>query len=167
MVKAGSAQRSGQLSAEAFAILMEEWKLCEAGIARFDTLSFQVRGWAISLVVALVAAAVTLRSPGIAWTGVMGALFFWWIEAMHKNYQSIYIGRVDAIQRVLRQHLERAVGEADIAGPMIARCFSGAWERPLWMNVVEALHTAFRVNVCATYLSLMAICSAFALIAAS
>ena len=164
MARAGPSRRKRKLSDEAFATLIEEWKICEAGIARYDSLLFQVRGWAISLVVAILAAAVTLRTPTVAWAGVMVSLLFWWVEAMHDTYQGIYIGRVQAIQRLLKCHVDGTVEGTGFEEPMIAQSFSNSWARPLYRSAGEALWRAFYVNVCATYLSLIVLCAACALL---
>ena len=105
-------------------ILLEEWRHCQAGIARYDGLQFQIRGWAISLVVAIVAATVTLRHPPMALVGVVVALLFWITEAMYDSYQGIFIRRAEEIEGALRS-AARAGDEKDaFKAPLISQYFA-------------------------------------------
>jgi hypothetical protein len=161
------ASAEAKLSKDALSILLEEWKHCEAGIARYDTLQFQVRGWAISLVVALLAATVTLRQPNMALVGIVVSGLFWWIEALHDSYQGIIIRRVRALQRTLQAYTGGGSPLAPLTKPMIAECFSIAWKKPLWRRFGDTLSRAFYINVFVTYLSLIAVCLACYVIAPS
>ena len=105
-------------------ILLEEWRHCQAGIARYDGLQFQIRGWAISLVVALVAATVTLRHPPMALVGVLVALLFWITEAMYDSYQGIFIRRAEQIENALRSCVRGGTEQGVIEAPLISRYFA-------------------------------------------
>lgn len=143
--------------ADALAVLTAEWGHVEAGIGRYDTLQFQVRGWAISLVVAIVAASVTLREPRMALLGIVVAVLFWWIEALHSRIKNILIQRVRRLQEILALYLDGKSELIPFSDPMIAECFSAAWRQPLGERFRRVAWASTRINVFITYLSLVAV----------
>jgi len=76
--------------------------MCEDSIARFDTLHFQIRGWAASAGAGLAAAAFTLNQPGLMIVAACSTATFWLTEALHKTYQDVFLARSRHIQAYLR-----------------------------------------------------------------
>jgi hypothetical protein len=143
--------------AEALTVLLEEWRHIEAGIARYDTLQFQVRGWAISLVVAILAATVTLREPRMALLGILVAILFWWIETLHDSVKSILIKRTRELQWTLTVYLGGGPDLSPLAKPMIAERFEAEWQQRWRDRLPRVLRSSRRMTVFPTYVSLLAV----------
>jgi hypothetical protein len=115
-----------KLSSDELDIYKTEWAHCEQGISRYDTLTFQVRGWAISVTAAMLGAAFTLQRPELALVGTLSILLFWLVEAMHKIYQRIFIDRSYEIQEILQAHIAGEVSDKLRLRLMIAAKFEDA-----------------------------------------
>jgi hypothetical protein len=101
-------------------ILIKEWDICEAGIARFNGLIFRIRSWAITAFSGILVLAVTQREPRLLYAGIVVTLVFWAKEGSTKIYEKVFIRRVFEIQRCLRSE----EGTGHLRTPEIANDFA-------------------------------------------
>src|SRR5437879_3751630 len=86
-------------------VFKAEWSHCETGIARYDTLIFQVRTWAVTVSAAMVAAAFSAHQSYIVLVGAVSPALFLFLDAQNKVFQSIFIWRSNEIQVALREYI--------------------------------------------------------------
>jgi hypothetical protein len=96
---------------------MEEWRLLQSIISRHETIEFQIRGWLLVLLVALVAAlyADRTRLNNAAFGGIGAALvlLFLVMELIVRIPKRLAIRRVALVEAMLR-------GEKEYDGPGIS-----------------------------------------------
>lgn len=122
-----------------------------------------MRGWAITIVAAIVAASVSVRSPLIASIGIPVTLLFWWLEAVHDTYQKVFIDRSHRIQKLMRHHVRGKLHHDGFRPPLLGEMFEARWNishakrwRIVWRH-------ARYPNIWLTYAVLGCMCFAFAL----
>jgi hypothetical protein len=84
-------------------VLLREWDMCEAGIARYDGFLFQIRSWAVTAFSGVIALAVTKGRPEICFLAILIIVAFWISEGSAKVYQYTFICRVREIEAALRK----------------------------------------------------------------
>ena len=57
-------------------------------IGRIDSLFFSIKGWAVSLVSAVAALAITVDRPSLLVLGTAPTLIFWLIDSMYQEHQT-------------------------------------------------------------------------------
>lgn len=134
-------------------VLMKEWEICEQAIARFDSLHFQVRGWAVSAFGILIGVAITANEGTLPILACAVTLAFWLVEANFKSYQLEFIDRTAVIQRALRraQHTE---GSIAIPHPLIANQFE-LRKRNRCRDISQFFKALFQFNVWLPYVLLI------------
>jgi len=70
-------------------------------ISRFDSLSFQIKGWSITAWSALVAFGAREKAPIVILASIPAILTFWTIDAIFKSYQRRHMSRLGAIEKFL------------------------------------------------------------------
>jgi hypothetical protein len=80
---------------------MKEWEQCEGGIARYDTIMFSIRTWAVTVFVAMLGIASTLKNPTLVIITVFPTVLLFLIDAVNKSFQQHFIDRAACIQRYL------------------------------------------------------------------
>jgi hypothetical protein len=111
-------------------LLLHEWTLCDAGLARYDTLAFNIRTWVVTVVGAAFATSLTTDHWRIAAPLVLLlSLACWWTDGLHRTLQDQYMARATEIQIELQKSLEasnqseylrRFMIEREWIGPMFA-----------------------------------------------
>jgi hypothetical protein len=86
-------------------LLLEEWRICDAGIARFDELAFNIRNWVITIFAAGIGAAAAASNALIAGFIVVVVLVCWWNDGVYRTLQHEYLARATDIQEALRESL--------------------------------------------------------------
>jgi hypothetical protein len=98
-------------------ILRDEIGTIHTRIGAFDTLSFQVKGWAATLWAGLVGYAFAQGKPHSIAVSIPLLIAFWILDAFFKSYQQRVRSRMGVIERFLNQ----SAGEP---GPSLDRAFS-------------------------------------------
>lgn len=70
-------------------------------ISRFDNLSFQIKGWAITAWSALVAFGAKEKTVIVILASIPAMITFWTMDAIFKSYQRRHMARVSAIEDFL------------------------------------------------------------------
>ena len=74
---------------EKLCILKQEWDRCHKAVGQYDTIIFQIRTWAVTLVSALLGASVTAKRPAtLAFLAIFPPLFFWIAELINRELKS-------------------------------------------------------------------------------
>jgi hypothetical protein len=138
------------------AVVMKEWDQCETGIARYDTIMFSIRTWAVTISTATVGAAATIKNPNIILISIVPALLFRLIDSVNKSYQSTFTTRVHEIQTYLSSEGFRHDLEAkgiSFRSPVFAPRF----ELGKMGRLREVVGAARRMSVWITYVSILLI----------
>jgi hypothetical protein len=139
-------------------LLMKEWDQCEASIGRFDTMSLTVRGWAVSVFTAVLAAAITIRQPNLVLFSIVPTLLFFVVDALNKSFQGRYVLRVRAIQRYLNsldfQNDLQANELLHFETPTMALEFQRASSATFSRKLLSILHCFGHANVYTVYVSI-------------
>lgn len=140
-----------------FSLATAELAMLQDAIRAYDSLIFQVKGWAITIagVAAGIAAA---QERFVAVLGVFSALGFWVIEAHFKLLQRQFIVRSVTVEAALRQRpLDAAfASEAFLTIPGISHELAQR-NRPGWTRqslYFEHLRSAARPSIAALYLGI-------------
>jgi hypothetical protein len=142
-------------------LLTKEWELCEQAIGRFDTLHFQVRGWAVSAFGVVSAVAFSMHEQWLFAVGASMVAAFWIVEANFKVYQLTFVKRCQHVQRALRGDLRthHQAGSNEIRGfPAIANEFQCRREEHWLEQLLRIIKALREINVCLPYLLMIAIC---------
>ncbi|MBV8278997.1 MAG: hypothetical protein JO170_27560 [Verrucomicrobia bacterium] len=142
-----------------FSVLKQEWDHCENAIARYDTIVFGIRGWAVTVFSAMLAASISLRHPQLILLAICPTVLFWIVEAVNKSFQELFIERVQEIETYLRSTVfENGVAESltPFTAPRISQNFVDVGDR----NIVKRFLRVFRCgiigNVLIPYLAIVA-----------
>jgi hypothetical protein len=144
-----------------FALLIKEWDQCEASISRFDTIAFGIRGWAVSVFTAILAASITLGHPSLILFAIPPTLLFWMVDSVNKAFQERFIRRVKKIQTYLLSSEFNADVEASTLNfktPTMALDFERAGDIPFLRKIILILREGIRANVLIVYASILILC---------
>jgi len=112
---------------------MEEWRQLQTIIGRHEGLEFQVRGWLLVLLVALVAALFAdkskLSAAAFSSVGVLVIAAFGFMELMIRVPKREAIGRVAVVEAALR-------GDVTYDGPAICRTLSRGPGTSSWRDAL-------------------------------
>ena len=86
-----------------FELLKVEMASIQAGIRGADTILIQIKGWCVTLSVALVGIVLSGQSARLLIVGAGAAVGFWLIEAQYRPIQRVFIDRDIAIETALTQ----------------------------------------------------------------
>ena len=136
---------------------MEEMRILQGVIKRAEQQEFQVRGWLLVMLSALLAALYSEKSKlnGIMFGGVSGqlTLFFANAELITRIVKRKAIRRVARVEAALR-------GDGQYDGPMIAKSLSGEWGMKTLLRLMW--HEALIITVWGFYLPIWLIVLALA-----
>ena len=82
-------------------LLLHEMGAIQDGIHKMDDVSLQIKGWCVTVTLALAAASVTTFSKGLPLIGLVAVATFWFVEAHFKLIANIYIERDQALEEAL------------------------------------------------------------------
>ena len=68
-------------------LLSDEIALLHSQISHFDALSFQIKGWAITVWSALIAFGAKEHNPAVTFASFPAILSFWILDGLFKQYQ--------------------------------------------------------------------------------
>jgi len=63
-------------------VLMKEWDHVQNHVGRFDSILFNIRGWAVSAFTAMLAVSATQKLPHLMLLTILPVLMFWFVEAL-------------------------------------------------------------------------------------
>jgi hypothetical protein len=86
-------------------VLMEEWKMMSTHIGRLDDIVFTVRGWAVAGCTAAMGYSYTSKDPRACLFALIPLLMVWFIDALLKNFQRVYIIGLVRSKHILRRHI--------------------------------------------------------------
>jgi hypothetical protein len=154
-----AAEKSGAGARE---VLLKEWDVCEAGVSRYDTIIFTIRGWAITAVSAVIGFGFSNNDWRIAAVGVPTALLFWFVDGTNKSFQRFFLNRSRDVQEALRDPAAIRHDPARYATPRIAETFfappSPGQRGPYWWRRLGRIRQEMGAgNVAILYLGLVGI----------
>lgn len=82
-------------------LLMEEIEYIHTQIGNFDTLSFQIKGWAVTLWAAIIAYGTSQTAALVVLASIPVMITFWIIDAFFKQYQRRFSTRMGFIEMFL------------------------------------------------------------------
>lgn len=82
-------------------LLRHEIEHIHSQISHFDDLSFQIKGWAITVWSALIAFGAKEKVPVVLLASLPALLSFWILDALFKRYQRRYMNRKSVIELFL------------------------------------------------------------------
>jgi hypothetical protein len=87
-----------------FELLKIEMQSIQQGIRGIDGILFQIKGWCVTVTVAIAGFSLTGDRWPLIVFGMAAVLAFWMVDAHYKSVQRIYIDRDQAIEKVLGKH---------------------------------------------------------------
>ncbi len=93
-------------------VLSKEWDHLQSHIARFDTIVFGIRAWAVSAFTGLLALSASQKLPVLMLLAILPVSLFWIMDGLHKGFQHNYIRR----SREIEQYLASPQWTDDIKG---------------------------------------------------
>jgi hypothetical protein len=82
-------------------LLIKEWDYTQNHIGRFDTILYNIRGWAVTLFGIVLSISVSQKTPHLVLFNIIPVLLFWIMDALNKNFQRKFIFRSKAIEEYL------------------------------------------------------------------
>jgi hypothetical protein len=92
---------SGSFFTQQLEILLKEWDFVDRNIARFDTIAFAVRGWAIALTTAVIGYSFSKEKPDFLLLAIAPILLLWALDALFKSFQRNFVFRSIEIENYL------------------------------------------------------------------
>lgn len=86
-------------------ILRQDWDLCATRIATYDSIMFNIKGFAISLVLALSAVSFETSNAGFIMAAMIGCLPFYLLDARYRGLQLIFTERCRLLEGCLSRYL--------------------------------------------------------------
>jgi hypothetical protein len=141
-------------------LIMEEWKQAQVHIARFDTIGFSIRGWAVSIVSAVLVIAANQKHPALMLFGPFPVAMFWLLDGLHKAFQRQFIERSRELEKYISTELDAEFKSGALA--FVAPDFGVRFiRRKSWIgNAVYVVKCSFLYNVALPYLFLLVTCLA-------
>ena len=140
--------------------ILIEWELLVKSINNLDRIIFAIRGWAVSVVTAIIAFAYISKEPRVALYGLAPIVMFWTMDALYKSFQRIFIARHKQIEQYLQSDrcrddfVEKVMPEF-VAPNSLAKFGAKKDEAS---RISDVITTAFLRNVFMTYSMLAAMC---------
>jgi len=122
------------------AILMKEWDFTQANIGRFDTIMYTIRAWSLTALTGGIGVAASEHTPQLMLLVAIVAMALWFLDALHKSFQRVFILRSREIEDYLQSpefrddhRLERWIGfrTPDTAGRLRNRGVLTGFLQPL------------------------------------
>ncbi|MGJ8628069.1 MAG: hypothetical protein ACSHXB_14005 [Sulfitobacter sp.] len=105
-------------------ILLNDWASGRTAIRDLDGATFKIKGWAITVFGATLAASVTLKTPSLLLFSILSSTLFWALDGLFKSFQHRFILRDVEISRYLSSpDLLKDQKEGEISSVPIAAAF--------------------------------------------
>ena len=105
-------------------ILLNDWASGRTAIRDLDGATFKIKGWAITVFGATLAASVTLKTPSLLLFSILSSTLFWALDGLFKSFQHRFILRDLEISRYLSSpDLLKDQKEGEISSVPIAAAF--------------------------------------------
>lgn len=141
-------------------ILMKEWDYVQTHIGRFDVILFNIRTWAVSAFTAMIAVAATQKLPALMLLAMLPVLMFWFIDALHKNFQRNFIFRNREIESYLSS--DAIIEDAKLRSGLsiVAPAMSSQFGKASFFHRLKlVLKAAALRNVVVIYSALLSLCA--------
>jgi hypothetical protein len=97
-----------------FDLLKSEREAIQAGIRNYDVLSFQIKGWCITIATAGSGVAISSHDRALVSVGLAATVCFYLVDAYFRSLQGVFIDRDDFIEAQLkRTSVEGALSDRD------------------------------------------------------
>lgn len=84
------------------AVLMKEWDFTQSNIGRFDTIMYTIRAWSLTALTGGIGVAASQHAPQLMLLVAIVAMALWFLDALHKSFQRVFILRSREIEDYLR-----------------------------------------------------------------
>lgn len=91
-------------------LLRDEIDDIQSKIAMYDDLSFKIKGWALTLWIAILGYGINQRSPLLPLVSIPVLVAFWFLDAYFKSYQQRAMARMGYIERFINDSIEGPIG---------------------------------------------------------
>jgi hypothetical protein len=149
-------------------LLIKEWDVCENGTARYDTIVFTIRGWAITTASAIIGLGVTVHSAVLCSGAIVIVALFWFLDGLNKSFQRFFLNRSAIIQRILRDPVDPKIKDEMRPTPQIADSFYSKVDHAPLTYLERRLGRVWAEmrygNIMSLYVGLMIACAAAAAI---
>lgn len=132
-----------------FELLKVELQSIQLGIRGIDTILFQIRGWCVTVTLAVAGLALTNKRPALLLLGVAAVVGFWVVDAQNKTNQRVHARRDREIQRALMGQSPLAALES---GELVVPGLASGWDRGGFRSDLSALsHEARKPTIAGFY----------------
>jgi uncharacterized membrane protein len=141
-------------------ILIKEWDHVQTHISRFDAILFNIRTWAVSAFSAMLAVAATQKIPGLMLLAMLPVSMFWFIDALQKRFQRLFIFRARDIEAYLSSSAfiddAKSQSEVSFVSPALAVQFR---KKSFLRRLSAVLRAAVLGNVLFIYSAMLVLCA--------
>ncbi|TAT71062.1 hypothetical protein [Rhizobium ruizarguesonis] len=142
-------------------ILMKEWDYLQTHIARFDTISFSIRQWSVTIFTAFLGGSIALKNPQGMLIAIVPVLLLWFIDGVWKSIQVRLIDRNAEIQIFLAsKEFEDAHTNLSMDSFVTPTMFEGFGKTKLRAKTVNVLRAAVIRSVLLSHIAILLFCLA-------
>ncbi|MGO6704951.1 hypothetical protein ACC786_37330 [Rhizobium ruizarguesonis] len=142
-------------------ILMKEWDYLQTHIARFDTISFSIRQWSVTIFTAFLGGSIALKNPQGMLIAIVPVLLLWRMDGLWKSIQLRLIDRNAEIQFFLAsKEFEDAHTNLSMDSFVTPTMFQGFRKTTLWAKIINVLRAAALRNVLLSHIAILLFCFA-------
>lgn len=136
-------------------LLMKEIDILQNSIRSYDTILFQIKGWAITIFSGFVYFVAKEKEPIYLAFAAAAVVLFWALDSTYKSFQRGFIIRFNKIEHVLRRDLRKIVEARsfDLTLPDLG----GRFSVPHAAKKTAALRAAFFWHTALLYVAMLAI----------
>lgn len=118
--------------------LLEEYKLLQATVEKFDEKSLTIKTWSVTLSMAGIGVGFLESEPSIVLLSAASAFLFWIIEVLWKSFQQAFYSRLKQIEEFMKNP-ERF---PDFSSPYVLKSWSIAWRRTNYLRIMFWPHVS-------------------------
>jgi uncharacterized membrane protein len=141
-------------------IMLKEWDHIQFHVARFDTLTINLRYWSVVILGGFLAATIAAKEKDILLFAIIPVMLLWLLDAMHKWYQQIFSQRGQDLERFLSSNqfiqIVTARDATMIVSPLMSIPFSQDYK--ILDKLRPILRAALLANVMLTYVAIIGAC---------
>lgn len=120
---------------------LREYYAVQSAVDAFDSRSFQIKSWSVTVSTAAVGAALTpTGGPDLYLAAVIASIAFWLVDGLWKSFQVIWLKRGNALEELITQ------GDLSLyTGPQIHVFFRKHFKR--WNSWLRLIPCMLKANV--------------------
>jgi len=139
-------------------VLLKEWDFAQGQIGQFDSIAMTIRGWAVSVFSAMLAAAIALHNADLCLWTMMPIILFWLLDALFKSFQELVIDRSRKIEDYLRSKEFAADAASQMTFGFETPQIAGLFQADNRERTAGLLRAALYANVSFFYGALLVTC---------